>query len=230
MATPWPTQQLGSTGEDVRTVQYLVAVHGHPVAVDGQFGPVTRAAVKAFQASKGLGADGVVGNLTWSALIVPVAPGAGGDRLRAVQGQLASQGWRLAVDGVAGPQTARSIRDFQSAHGLVVDGAVGPQTWNVMVAGFARLPSPDLAATRLYDAWGSDDRVSALRSATQAAVDLLLRGTRGTLTAAGCVPDPVLGPGHFVCAYTYEGGAASLQVRGTVLDGYYVESASFVAD
>jgi len=28
MATSWPTLQVGSHGEDVRTVQYLLDVHG----------------------------------------------------------------------------------------------------------------------------------------------------------------------------------------------------------
>lgn len=230
MAAMWPVEQVGSTGEDVRTVQYLLAVHGHTVTVDAQFGPATRAAVRAFQSSKGLADDGIVGNLTWEALIVPVGSGASGDRVRAAQGQLASQGWRLAVDGAFGPQTLRSIRDYQTAHGLTVDGIVGPKSWNALVAGFVRLGSAELASSRLYERWGADDRAGALRNATQAAVDLVLRGQRGTLTAVGCAPDPLLGPGHFVCTYTYEGGAVNFQTRGNALDGFYVESATFIAD
>jgi murein L,D-transpeptidase YcbB/YkuD len=229
MAT-WPVQQVGSTGEDVRTVQYLLAVHAHPVTVDGQFGPVTKAAVRAFQSARGLTADGIVGDATWAALIVPVASGASGDRVRAVQGQLASQGWRLAVDGVFGPQTTRSIRDYQTTHRLTVDGAVGATTWNSLVAGFIRVASAELASSRLYDRWGTRDRPGALLNATQAAVDLLMRGDRGTLLNAGCSADPVLGPGHFTCSYTFEGGAVNFQVRGNALDGFYVESASFIAD
>lgn len=230
MAATWPVQQVGSTGEDVRTVQYLLAVHGHTVTVDGQFGPATRSAVKAFQSSEGLAADGIVGNHTWGALIVTVGSGASGDRVRAAQGQLAGQGWRLAVDGVFGPQTLRSIRDYQTARGLTVDGIVGPKTWNSLVAGFVRLGSAELAASHLYDRWGADDRAGALRSATQAAVDLVLRGQRGTLTDAGCASDPVLGPGHFICTYTYEGGAVNFLTRGNAIDGFYVESAAFIAD
>jgi len=230
MAATWPIQQVGSTGEDVRTVQYLLAVHGHPVTVDGQFGPVTKTAVQAFQSAKGLTADGIVGNHTWEALIVLVGAGAGGDRVKAVQGQLATQGWRLAIDGVFGPQTTRSIRDFQTAHALTADGIVGAQTWYAMVAGFFRLGTPELASTHLYDAWGADDRATALRNATQAAVDLLLRGERGTLTAEGCTPDPVLGRGHFICTYSFEGGAVSMLARGNPTDGYYVESTLLIAD
>lgn len=230
MAETWPILKSGSTGEDVRSVQYLLAVHGHPVTVDGIYGPATKAAVHAFQSAKGLAADGVVGPATWAALIVTVAAGSSGARVRAVQGQLASQGWRLAVDGVFGPQTTRSIRDFQVTHALTVDGAVGPQTWNTMVAGFVRLPTPDAAAKHLFDAWGADDRKKALRNATQAAVDLVLRGQRGSLNAAGCSPDPVLGPGFFTCSYTFEGGAVNFQTLGNQTDGFYVESASFIAD
>ena len=230
MASTWPAITTGSKGEDVRTVQHLLGVHGHAVAVDGSFGPSTANAVKAFQSSQGLTADGVVGDRTWEKLVVTVGPGASGSRVRALQGQLASQGWRLAVDGVLGSQTTRAVRDFQTAHHLTVDGVAGPRTWQELVAGFVRVGSPDLAAAHLYDAWGADDRAKALRNATQAAVDLLLRGTRGTQSFAGCSPDPVLGPGHFVCSYTYEGGAVSLDTRGNPTDGYYVESAAFLVD
>jgi hypothetical protein len=229
MAT-WPVQQVGSTGEDVRTVQYLLAVHGHPVTVDGQFGSATKAAVQAFQSAEGLTADGKVGNLTWLALIVTVSAGASGARVRAVEGQLAGLGWRLPVDGVFGPVTSRSIRDYQGAHGLTVDAIAGESTWYSLVAGFFHRDSAALASSHLYDAWGTRDRTIALRNATQAAVDLVMRGERGTLTDAGCSLDPVLGPGHFICAYTFEGGAVNFNVRGNTTDGFYVESAAFIAD
>lgn len=230
MAGPWPTQQVGSKGEDVRTVQYLLDVHGPAVGVDGIFGPGTRTAVQSFQSGRGLTADGIVGRTTWERLIVNVASGTSGAATRAVQGQLATQGWRVAVDGSFGSLTERRVRDFQAAHGLAVDGAVGPATWYALIAGFNRVATPQLAAQTLYNHWGANDRPAALRNATQAAVDLVLRGERGSLSDAGCNPDPVLGPSHYVCSYTYEGGAVNFQVRGNGTDGYYVESASFFAD
>ena len=54
----------GSKGEDVKTLQRALKV----TPVDGDFGAKTEAAVKAFQKSKGLFADGVVGEKTWKAL------------------------------------------------------------------------------------------------------------------------------------------------------------------
>ena len=80
------------------------------------------------------------------------------------------------------------------------------------------MPTPDASADHLFDAWGGDDRRSALENATQAAVDLVLRGGRGALNVHGCGEDPQLGEGHFVCSYTYEGGAVNFQVRGDDTD------------
>jgi peptidoglycan hydrolase-like protein with peptidoglycan-binding domain/GH24 family phage-related lysozyme (muramidase) len=51
-------------GDDVRAVQRALLRSGYPVAVDGIFGPGTERAVRQFQASRGLVADGVVGPQT----------------------------------------------------------------------------------------------------------------------------------------------------------------------
>jgi len=230
MPNAWPVQQSGSKGHDVRTVQYLLTHHGTPVGVDGIFGPGTKAAVEAFQTAKGLAADGIVGNQTWVALVVQVSSGNNGAAVSGAQGQLRSQGWRVPLDGAFGPATLRAVRDFQTARGLAVDGVVGQATWHALVAHFKHLSSPEASSTHLYDAWGADDRVTALTNATLAAVDLLLRGPRGTLTNIGCSPDPQLGEDHFVCTYLFEGGGINLDVRGNDTDGYYVESAKFFVD
>jgi zinc D-Ala-D-Ala carboxypeptidase len=63
------TLSEGASGEDVRQLQIRVAgwpgFGGH-LAIDGQFGPATRAAVQRFQSAYGLGADGVAGNQTFN--------------------------------------------------------------------------------------------------------------------------------------------------------------------
>lgn len=59
----------GETGEDVRLAQAALDRAGFAVALDGDFGPWTERAVKAFQASKGLTADGVIGPQTWAKLL-----------------------------------------------------------------------------------------------------------------------------------------------------------------
>ncbi len=67
----------GSRGDEVQQLQTDLTAAGFPVgAVDGVFGPATEAAVTAFQAARGLDADGVVGPQTWAALAgtAPPAP------------------------------------------------------------------------------------------------------------------------------------------------------------
>jgi murein DD-endopeptidase MepM/ murein hydrolase activator NlpD len=59
-----PTLTYGSHGTAVVRLQKLLGVHP-----DGQFGPVTLAAVRAFQKRSRLRVTGVVDNATWNALI-----------------------------------------------------------------------------------------------------------------------------------------------------------------
>lgn len=59
----------GSSGTEVRYLQEaLNATISASLKEDGQFGPKTFTAVKAYQQSRGLGADGIVGSKTWAAL------------------------------------------------------------------------------------------------------------------------------------------------------------------
>jgi N-acetyl-anhydromuramyl-L-alanine amidase AmpD len=67
-----PTLRRGASGWQVKRLQRLLRRHGQlapPAEIDGEFGPVTEAAVRAFQTLHGLEPDGIVGPLTWGALI-----------------------------------------------------------------------------------------------------------------------------------------------------------------
>ena len=69
---PMPTLQEGSTGEVVRSLQQILTNgapgqwNTTPGAIDGNFGPNTKASVKAFQVWGGVTSDGVVGDQTWA--------------------------------------------------------------------------------------------------------------------------------------------------------------------
>ena len=63
------TARRGDCGETVVFIQERLTVLGFPATADGLFGPGTEAAVKDFQASRGLVADGLVGPTTWAALV-----------------------------------------------------------------------------------------------------------------------------------------------------------------
>ena len=74
-ATPAPTTsatfqdlRVGATGPRVEQVQSALLALGYTIGVDGRFGPVTLSRVRAFQESRGLRVDGIVGPITWRAL------------------------------------------------------------------------------------------------------------------------------------------------------------------
>jgi peptidoglycan hydrolase-like protein with peptidoglycan-binding domain len=133
-----PTLQSGSTGEVVRELQIALQETGSdPGPIDGVFGSQTEAAVKAFQAERGITVDGIVGPITWrnidefAEFDEPVLrEGSTGLPVRRAQSRLTAAGFDTGgVDGVFGPQTESGVRALQQATGVTVDGIVGPQTW-----------------------------------------------------------------------------------------------------
>ena len=61
--------QIGDQGSEVAEIQGQLASIGYDVYADGDFGPATAEAVKAFQSSQGLEADGLIGPDTYRALM-----------------------------------------------------------------------------------------------------------------------------------------------------------------
>ena len=142
--SPWPSLQNGKQGHPIRTLQCLLRAHRNSLTVDGTFGSATETAVKTFQTSKGMAADGLVSAQTWLSLIILVKKGSSGEAVRGVQEEFqfraGEPGKGLKVDGVFGKETDSTVRGFQHALSLdipfvVVDGIVGPITWQALVSG-----------------------------------------------------------------------------------------------
>jgi peptidoglycan hydrolase-like protein with peptidoglycan-binding domain len=138
----YSTLRDGSSGPQVSAAQYLLNQAGYDAgAVDGAFGPNTASAVRAFQQSRGLSVDGVVGPRTWTALLSagskPVLrQGDSGAAVERLQRSLtAALGRTVDADGAFGPNTDDAVRDYQSSRGLSVDGIVGSGTWGALQAG-----------------------------------------------------------------------------------------------
>ncbi|MCL2393270.1 MAG: N-acetylmuramoyl-L-alanine amidase [Acidimicrobiaceae bacterium] len=55
--------------------------------------------------------------------------GSTGDAVRRFQQRMRDRGWRIAVDGIFGPETDRVVRQFQREKRIGVDGIVGVVTW-----------------------------------------------------------------------------------------------------
>jgi peptidoglycan hydrolase-like protein with peptidoglycan-binding domain len=138
---PWPVVTEGNKNHPIETLQYLLRAHGRTVSIDGIFGPQTESAVRAYQNSRHLTVDGVVGAKTWSALIIQVQRGSTGDAVRALQGEFQFRNLSgdphkgVQIDGDFGPKTEDAVRDFQQALAITVDGVAGAVTWRALVSG-----------------------------------------------------------------------------------------------
>ena len=145
---PMAPLRLGSSGDAVADLQRLLEGAGFPCACDGQFGPNTEAAVRAFQGACGLVTDAVVGPATWRALRQRVekdvawpgaflSRGSKGGHVAAFQSRLVELGYGVGssgADGDFGPVTEEATRKLQSDRGLASDGVVGPDTWRAAFA------------------------------------------------------------------------------------------------
>jgi peptidoglycan hydrolase-like protein with peptidoglycan-binding domain len=149
---------LGVAGYDVRVLQEALANLGYPVGtIDGQFGPATDAAVKAFQTAFGIVADGRVGRTTKTALAglsysdatgEVLSVGSSGSAVVELQDLLKEKGYGVGTsDGVFGSSTLTAVIAFQKAEGLWVDGLVGPATLKALRAAPAASETADDTTT-----------------------------------------------------------------------------------
>lgn len=66
--------RLGDQGAEIAEIQTRLIRLGYDVIADGDFGPATVDAVKSFQKSKGMTADGMVGEKTYAVLVGRAMP------------------------------------------------------------------------------------------------------------------------------------------------------------
>ncbi len=144
----------GDRGSQITEIQQALVQNGSDILVDGDYGTGTQEAVRAFQQSHGLEADGIVGEQTYEALMGTAMPEnisshfeekhaitermvsnmvfpivTANNEIRVIQQALANQGYNVDVDGVFGVGTEQAIRKFQENHGLEIDGVVGRATF-----------------------------------------------------------------------------------------------------
>lgn len=168
--TPIVTLRKGNTGNGVKWLQWELREAGFnyafkyggksykAVAIDGDFGDITYAAVQAFQSSCKISVDGIVGSITRKYLTDNTAPitdstsvissnpysvptsilkyGSKGNDVKWLQYFLnKSCGYTtVAIDGDFGSTTRLYVKKYQTANGLTADGIVGPKTLAKMVS------------------------------------------------------------------------------------------------
>lgn len=131
------TLRENSSGNEVQNLQrelIKLGFHLNRYGADGVFGKETEAAVKAFQRSEGIAADGIVGPVTRGRLdqkttLVANYPGITKSRSRGEIVKIIQRKVGAKVDGIFGPETEEKVKQFQRRNNLQVDGIVGPRTW-----------------------------------------------------------------------------------------------------
>ena len=142
----------GMHGEGVKYLQEKLIERGYLSGeADGICGAGTVAAIKKFQASVGLNADGIAGVATLSRLneteifnanenemptelinggYAVIKGGMHGEGVKYLQEKLIEHGYLSGhADGIAGERTVSAIKRFQSSAGLKADGVCGLQTY-----------------------------------------------------------------------------------------------------
>ena len=169
--TPTPTAMLlkvGVKGDEVTRLQQRLQELGYYNGeVDGQYGPGTAEAVRAFQTQHGLDSDGIAGEATRARVYaqdaqtcVPtpsptVTPsllkkGDANDAVRAMQERLSELGYYEGeIDGDFGGGTEEAVRLYQRQNGLDVDGIAAQKTFASLYSDQAKqvtiTPTPDPA-------------------------------------------------------------------------------------
>ncbi|MDY5008639.1 peptidoglycan-binding protein [Candidatus Allofournierella merdipullorum] len=172
---PGTALRVSSTGRAVREAQfYLVLMSAYypsvpRINIDGEFGPATETAVKAFQKLFGLTQDGVIGRATWDKLyqqsqvlrtsdgpvrayrLLPwpgltLAQGAQGVDVAWLQFLLEYIAYFYdevqapdGIDGIFGSSTKASLESFQREFGLPVTGTADEAAWDALTATFLSL-------------------------------------------------------------------------------------------
>lgn len=160
-ARPAALLKTGATGDQVRELQHrLQQLAWFEGKITGNYGEDTAAAVRGFQAKRGLPTSGEVDQKTLDALvqrtkkptrdqmynILRAGPallkqGATGAKVKDLQARLKQIGWFSGkVTDSYGPSTAKAVKDFQTKRGIPVTGEVDQRTLD-RLHGMTRQPT-----------------------------------------------------------------------------------------
>jgi peptidoglycan hydrolase-like protein with peptidoglycan-binding domain len=161
-ATAADVLRYGDMGEAVKAMQQLLLAAGYDCGscgADGEFGTQTLGALTRAQKALGVAVDGLYGPATKAALeaatptpgATPGAPadmslgvgdmrmvlrGDRGDDVTLLQQLLIAAGYacgNCGADGVFGAATQAAVTRYQKSKGLQADGIAGPKTWGALL-------------------------------------------------------------------------------------------------
>ncbi|GMK57542.1 hypothetical protein CspeluHIS016_0403760 [Cutaneotrichosporon spelunceum] len=170
----------------ITALQHLLGAKGHPVGVDGLWGPQTSGAVSAFQGAAGLARDSIPGPATLGALVDTISQGSKSGIVTAAQTLLG-----VGADGDFGPATRAATVTFQKGRGLAADGIIGRDTWTALFSS-GTPPKGDPGPTKTPHPPKVDNRHPAIKAGAAralTAVELNHLGTPGRYAAAAYCDD-----------------------------------------
>ncbi|NLB90655.1 MAG: peptidoglycan-binding protein, partial [Clostridiales bacterium] len=145
-AQVYATLRPGENGSAIKEMQQALTDLGFDTnGIDGKYGKGTERAVKQFQESVRLVADGIAGDRTLTALYgksnssssqnssSTLRPGATGDAVKKLQQALKNLHYDVGtVDGKYGSGTTRAVKAFQKKNNLPADGIAGEKTFTLL--------------------------------------------------------------------------------------------------
>ena len=138
------TLYYGCTGSRVKSLQKALKAAGvYKGAIDGVYGYLTYAAVKKYQAQKGLTADGMAGSKTLASLrkntgvgissSFLLAEGSKGPEVKSVARRLFAMGYDPSSGDVYTGKTAEAVRKWQRDTGKEVTGTITEAQYNDLI-------------------------------------------------------------------------------------------------
>ena len=205
--------------------------------IDGQIGNITKSAIKIFQNSVGLLADGVIGSDTCKELLT-IKPAQSiknikesnvekvDESLKEVQTKLKDLGlYSGAVDGIKGSNTTSAIKLFQSKAGLIADGIAGSNTKAALEKGEEAYVSITQAQNTAVET------TSTVQPISDSALDLSNYNSNGVCivgyvdTLGIWVPDPCFYP-----VFVYRFGKVAQVNSAAERDAYITDRWSLTAE
>jgi len=161
------TMKYGSRGAEVTKLQEQLKKLGYfSGKATGYFGSATKTAVKKFQASKGVAADGIVGNQTSKILFnsgTSSRSALSREQLKKVQTALKNQGlYKGKIDGIFGKLTNSAVKQFQQKNGLSATGTIDAATEAKITALAASAVPSRGAASAAKTAAGKNAKIEML--------------------------------------------------------------------
>ncbi len=203
-AEPTYNIKQGSRGTGARWVQWHLNQCGSNLTVDGVFGALSTAALRAYQKANGLYVDGICGVKTRSSLkskvasivlapddasaetnhavscpyvepITAVKYWQTGNAVRWAQWHLQQCGYNIKIDGSYGPAMLTIVKSFQRAANIKVDGMIGAQTRSALKSFIGK----DIGGNNEYRQMLIDKREQMLDYIEKRVGDIYVYGSQG---------------------------------------------------